>query len=40
MNKEEIEEAKECLYETIQNTYAKEKAIKLDNLNLKEREDK
>ena len=32
MNKEEIEEAKECLYETIQNTYAEEKAIKLDNL--------
>ena len=32
MNKEEIEEAKECLYEIIQNTYSEGKAIKLDNL--------
>ena len=32
MNKEEIEESKKCLNETIQNTYAERKAIKLDNL--------
>lgn len=32
MNKEEIEKAKQCLNETIQNTYAERKAIKLDNL--------
>ena len=32
MNKEEIEESKQCLNETIQNTYAERKAIKLDNL--------
>lgn len=32
MNKEEIEESKKCLNETIQNTYAEGKAIKLDNL--------
>ena len=32
MNKEEIEEAKECLNEVIQNTYAEGKAIKLDYL--------
>ena len=32
MNKEEIEEAKECLYGIIRNTYSEEKAIKLDNL--------
>ena len=32
MNKEEIEKAKECLNETIQNTYAEGKAIQLDNL--------
>ena len=32
MNKEEIEESKECLNETIQNTYAEGKSIKLDNL--------
>ena len=32
MNKEEIEESKKSLNETIQNTYAERKAIKLDNL--------
>ena len=32
MNKEEIEESKQCLNETIQNTYAERKAIKLDTL--------
>ena len=32
MNKEEIEKAKQCLQETIKNTYAEGKAIKLDNL--------
>ena len=32
MNKEEIEEAKQCLNEIIQNSYAERKAIKLDNL--------
>ena len=32
MNIEEIEESKKCLNETIQNTYAEGKAIKLDNL--------
>lgn len=32
MNKEEIEEAKECLYGIIRNTYSEEKAIKLNNL--------
>lgn len=32
LSKEEIEEAKECLKETIQNTYAEGKAIKLNNL--------
>lgn len=32
MNKEEIEESKKCLNETIQNTYAEGKSIKLDNL--------
>ena len=32
MNKEEIEKAKQCLNEIIQNTYAERKAIKLDNL--------
>ena len=32
MNKEEIEESKKCLNETIQNAYAERKAIKLDNL--------
>lgn len=32
MNKEEIEEAKQCLNEIIQNSYAESKAIKLDNL--------
>lgn len=31
LNKEEIEQAKECLKETIQNTYAEGKAIKLNN---------
>ena len=30
-SKEEIENAKECLKETIQNTYAEGKAIKLNN---------
>ncbi len=32
MNKEEIEKAKQCLNEIIQNSYAERKAIKLDNL--------
>lgn len=32
LSKEEIEEAKECLQETIQNTYAEGKATKLNNL--------
>ncbi len=32
LSKEEIEESKECLKETIQNTYAEGKAKKLDNL--------
>lgn len=32
MNKEEIEESKKCLEETIQNCYAEKKAIKLNNL--------
>lgn len=32
MSEIEIEEAKECLKETIQNTYAEGKAIKLNNL--------
>ena len=32
MNKEEIEQGKQCLNEIIQNTYSEEKAIKLDNL--------
>lgn len=32
MNKEEIEESKKCLEETIQNCYAELKAIKLNNL--------
>ena len=32
MNKEEIENAKECLNEIIQNTYAEGKAKKLDTL--------
>lgn len=32
MNKEEIEDAKQCLNEVIQNTYAEGKAIKLDYL--------
>lgn len=32
MNKEEIEKAKQCLNEIIQNSYAESKAIKLDNL--------
>ena len=32
MNKVEIEKAKQCLNETIQNTYADRKVIKLDNL--------
>lgn len=31
ISKEEIEELKECLKETIQNTYAEKKAIKLNN---------
>lgn len=31
LSKEEIEKAKECLQETIQNTYAEGKAIKLNN---------
>lgn len=31
ISKEEIEKAKECLKETIQNTYAEGKAIKLNN---------
>ena len=31
LSKEEIENAKECLKETIQNTYAEGKAIKLNN---------
>ena len=32
LSKEEIEKAKECLQETIQNTYAEGKAIKLNNV--------
>ncbi len=32
LSKNEIEEAKQCLNETIQNTYAEGKAKKLDNL--------
>lgn len=32
IEKREIEESKKCLNETIQNTYAKGKAIKLENL--------
>ena len=32
MNKKEIEKAKQCLNEIIQNSYAERKAIKLDNL--------
>lgn len=32
MNKEEIEESKKCLIGIIENTYAEEKAIKLNNL--------
>lgn len=32
LSKEEIENAKECLKETIQNTYAEGKAIKLNNV--------
>lgn len=32
ISKEEIENAKECLEETIQNTYAEGKVIKLNNL--------
>lgn len=32
LSKEEIEKSKECLKETIQNTYAEGKAIKLNNL--------
>lgn len=32
LNKKEIAESKECLNNTIQNTYAEGKAIKLDNL--------
>ena len=32
LSKEEIEKAKECLQETIQNTYAEDKAIKLNNV--------
>lgn len=31
LSKEEIKKAKECLQETIQNTYAEGKAIKLNN---------
>ena len=31
-SKEEIKKAKECLQETIQNTYAEGKAIKLNNV--------
>lgn len=31
LSKEEIENAKECLKETIQNTYTEGKAIKLNN---------
>ena len=32
LSKEEIKKAKECLQETIQNTYAEGKAIKLNNV--------
>lgn len=32
LSKEEIEKAKKCLQETIQNTYAEGKAIKLNNV--------
>ena len=32
LSKEEIKEAKECLNEIIENTYAEGKAIKLNNL--------
>ena len=32
ISKEEIKKAKECLQETIQNTYAEGKAIKLNNV--------
>ena len=32
LSKEEIEESKECLQETIRNTYGEGKAIKLNNL--------
>lgn len=32
LSKEEIKQAKECLKETLQNTYAEGKAIKLNNL--------
>lgn len=32
LSKEEIEEAKDCLQKTTQNTYAEGKAIKLNNL--------
>lgn len=32
LSKEEIEKAKECLQETIQNTYSEGKAIKLNNV--------
>lgn len=42
MNKEEIEKAKQCLNEIIQNTYAEGKAKKLDTLRkyIKELEQK
>ena len=32
LTKAEIKEAKECLNEIIQNTYAEEKALKLNNI--------